>query len=93
MSAPMPTRKITDDPTPELAPRLSTASPMTRAWRRFRANKLALIGTTVVIILVLFCFVGPLVWRTDQVMVDLLGNNQPWGSPGHPLGTDALGYD
>jgi len=77
----------------ELAPRLSSASPMTRAWRRFRANKLALIGTTVVIILVLFCFVGPLLWRTDQVTVDLLNNNQAWGTAGHPLGTDALGYD
>jgi peptide/nickel transport system permease protein len=85
----------TSTPAPELAPRLSTASPATRAWRRFRSNKLAMIGTTIVILLILFCFAGPLVWVTDQVTVsiDLAIINKPWGTPGHPLGTNNLGYD
>jgi peptide/nickel transport system permease protein len=78
----------------EIAPRLSSLSPTVRAWRRFRSNKLAVVGTTIIILLVLFCFVGPLIWQTDQVTVDITGDiDQPWGSPGHPLGTDNLGYD
>jgi len=84
-----------DQPTTEIAPRLSTASPATRAWRRFRTNKLAMIGTSLVVLLVLFCFVGPLLWRTNQVTVniDFTVINLPWGTPGHPLGTNDLGYD
>ena len=80
---------------PELAPRLSSASPARRAWRRFRSNKLAMIGTTLVVLLLLFCFAGPLVWRTDQVTANINFTviNLPWGSPGHPLGTNDLGFD
>jgi peptide/nickel transport system permease protein len=82
-------------PVAELAPRLSSVSPAARAWRRFRSNKLALIGTAVIVLLVVFCFAGPLIWRTDQttVNISLDAINRPWGSPGHPLGTNDLGYD
>jgi peptide/nickel transport system permease protein len=66
------------------------------AWRMilraFVENKLALVGLTLVILVVLFCFVGPLFWHTDQVHVDLLLVNKP-PSAKHPLGTDDLGYD
>jgi peptide/nickel transport system permease protein len=60
--------------------------------RAFAENKLALAGLILVILVALFCFVGPLFWHTDQVDTNLLlVNRSPGGS--HPLGTDDLGYD
>jgi peptide/nickel transport system permease protein len=49
-------------------------------------------GLAVVVLLVLFCFAGPLFYRTNQVTVHL---NLKDLSPGarHPLGTDDTGYD
>jgi ABC-type dipeptide/oligopeptide/nickel transport system permease subunit len=49
-------------------------------------------GVAVVVLLALFCFVGPLLYRTNQVGVNLsLKDLAPSGS--HPLGTDDTGYD
>ena len=39
-----------------------------------------------------FSFLGPLFYHTNQVTVDLSQATEPPG-PGHPLGTDASGYD
>lgn len=58
----------------------------------FIQNRLAIVGLAVLALAVLFCFVGPLVYPTDQVTVDLASANLPPG-PGHPLGTDGSGYD
>jgi peptide/nickel transport system permease protein len=60
--------------------------------RAFAENKLALIGLILVVLIVAFCFVGPLFWPTDQVHINLLAVNKPPGA-GHPLGTDDVGYD
>jgi peptide/nickel transport system permease protein len=66
------------------------------AWRRgaevFRENRLAVIGLGLVAFFVLFCFVGPLVYHTDQVTTNLAIANEP-PSAQHPLGTDPTGYD
>jgi peptide/nickel transport system permease protein len=60
--------------------------------RAFAENKLALAGLILVVLIALFCFVGPLFWHTDQVDTNLLLTNKaPSGH--HPLGTDDLGYD
>jgi peptide/nickel transport system permease protein len=60
--------------------------------RTFASNWQARTGLSVVILLVLFCFVGPLLYRTNQVTVHLeLKDLAPGGS--HPLGTDDTGYD
>jgi len=60
--------------------------------RAFAENKLALAGLVLVVLVALFCFVGPLFWHTDQVDTNLLLTNKaPNGH--HPLGTDDLGYD
>ena len=58
----------------------------------FIQNKLAVVGVGVVIFMVLFCFVGPLIYHTDQVHVNL---NQTTVAPNlhHLLGTDNVGYD
>jgi peptide/nickel transport system permease protein len=55
-------------------------------------NKRAMGGCAVVLALVLFCFVGPLIYRTNQTTVNLGLSNLPPG-PGHPLGTDEYGID
>ncbi|MGO3797588.1 MAG: ABC transporter permease [Pauljensenia sp.] len=65
-------------------------------WRQgvevFLQNRLAVVGLVIVVALVAFCFLGPLVHRTDQVHTDLSTSYIPPG-PGYPLGTDGLGYD
>ncbi len=45
-----------------------------------------------VALLVAFCFLGPLVYPTDQVHTNIEATNLAPGH-GHPLGTDANGYD
>ena len=62
------------------------------AWRRFRRNRLAVAGLVVVVFFVLFCFAGPLVYRTDQTRTDLHAINLA-PSAAHLLGTDAVGHD
>jgi peptide/nickel transport system permease protein len=60
--------------------------------RAFAENRLALAGLVLVALVVAFCFIGPLLWPTDQVHVNLLAINKP-PSARHPLGTTDLGYD
>lgn len=60
--------------------------------RAFMENKLAVAGVAFVVLMVLFCFVGPLFWHTNQVTVNMATLNHP-PSGKHPLGTDDLGYD
>jgi len=65
-------------------------------WRdasaAFFANRLATIGLIVLIAITIFCFIGPLLWHTDQVHTNLMDALQP-PSGKHPLGTDDLGRD
>jgi peptide/nickel transport system permease protein len=58
----------------------------------FRQNRLALAGLIIVIGFMLFCFVGPLFYHTNQIATDIAIANQP-PSLKHLLGTDATGYD
>jgi peptide/nickel transport system permease protein len=55
-------------------------------------NKRAMTGTGVVLLLILFCFVGPLIYHTNQTATNLALENMPPGH-GHPLGTDEYGID
>jgi peptide/nickel transport system permease protein len=58
----------------------------------FARNRQARIGVAAIIALALFCFAGPLLYRTNQVTVNLdLRDLAPGRS--HPLGTDDTGYD
>lgn len=75
-------------------------SQMVRAKRKrgasvlevFMDNKLAMAGGIIIVLIALFCFVGPLVYHTNQISSDLSISNSPPGH-GHPLGTDNVGYD
>ncbi|MGA3353716.1 MAG: ABC transporter permease [Acidimicrobiales bacterium] len=60
--------------------------------RTFLENRLALVGLVIVVLVTLFCFVGPLFYKTDQVHSNLLNANIPPGGA-YPLGTDDNGYD
>jgi peptide/nickel transport system permease protein len=76
----------------EIAAAPDAVVPRAVAWRRFRRNRLAVVGLGVVVFFILFCFVGPLVYHTDQTRTNLHAINLAPGS-GHLLGTDAVGHD
>lgn len=81
-------------PTTEITPRLSGISPGRRALRRYLSNRLAIAGTVIILALVVFCFVGPLLYHTNQNQPNIYADlNASPGHGGHPLGTDDLGYD
>ena len=62
------------------------------ALREFLSNRLAVIGFGMLIFFVLFSFVGPLIYRTNQTHTSLtLANLAPSGA--HLLGTDTNGFD
>ena len=69
-------------------------------WRNmvrvFSQNKLAIISLAFLVFIVLFCFLGPFLYHTNQTngQEALLNstNNAPPGA-GHPLGTDDNGFD
>ncbi len=66
------------------------------AWRMilavFMENKLATIGIGIIIFFLLFCFVGPLIYHTQQVFTNPnIKDEAP--SLRHLLGTDDTGFD
>ncbi len=61
-------------------------------WDQFKTHKGALIGAMVFISILLFVFVGPLVWKVDPQYANLLMRNKEPGAQ-FPFGTDELGRD
>jgi peptide/nickel transport system permease protein len=53
---------------------------------------MALTGAGIILFMVAFCFIGPLIYRTDQVNSNPLAINLA-PSSGHLLGTDENGFD
>jgi peptide/nickel transport system permease protein len=62
------------------------------AIRIFLDNRLAILGLIVLILIILFSFVGPLLYSTNQTSPNLLNINLPPG-PGGPLGSDNNGFN
>ncbi|XBB68238.1 ABC transporter permease [Nocardioides sp. WV_118_6] len=62
------------------------------ALRRLKHHPLGLVGFGMLLLIVAFCYLGPLFWKTNQTDVNLLDAALPPG-PGHPLGTDTNGFD
>jgi len=60
--------------------------------RSFTANRLAVAGLVVVVVLTLFSFLGPLFYHTDQIHTRI-GMETLAPGAGRPLGTDDVGYD
>lgn len=65
---------------------------MSRLRSLFRHQLGGRIGVGIVVFMILFSFVGPLIYRTDQVHTSI---EQATLAPSraHPLGTDDVGYD
>jgi peptide/nickel transport system permease protein len=63
-----------------------------RARRRRRISPLGIAGLSIIVLACLFCFVGPLLYHTNQVGSSLATSNLPPGAK-HPLGTDDNGFD
>jgi peptide/nickel transport system permease protein len=62
------------------------------ALRDFGHNRMGVIGLAVIVIMLLFSFVGPLLYPTNQTHPNLLAITRPPGGQ-YPLGTDAVGYN
>jgi peptide/nickel transport system permease protein len=63
-----------------------------RSWEVFAENKLALAGLSFIVFVLLFCFVGPHIYVTNQTNTDLTQYLCP-PSGSHLLGCNDLGYD
>jgi peptide/nickel transport system permease protein len=64
--------------------------------RVFAENRLAVLGVAIVVFAILFCWIGPLLYHTNQTdtqkaLLNSVQNAAPSGA--HPLGTDASGFD
>jgi peptide/nickel transport system permease protein len=75
-----------------LTPAVKPRSMFRRGWEVFAQNKLALASLGLALFMIGFCFVGPLIYRTDQVHTNLQDVLCP-PSASHPLGCDNVGYD
>jgi peptide/nickel transport system permease protein len=58
----------------------------------FLQNKLAIAGLGTIVLIVLFSFLGPHLYVTNQVSTNITDLTRP-PSAAHPLGTDTVGYD
>jgi len=81
---------------PEGGEATSTGGILRQIARVFAENKLAVASLAVIILIFLFCFVGPLFYHTNQTNAQLALQTSQQAAPpghGHPLGTDPSGFD
>ncbi|HET9721042.1 MAG TPA: ABC transporter permease [Solirubrobacteraceae bacterium] len=83
-------------PSVELIPEGGEVQVIASGWRiamrEFMDNRLAVVGLAVLVFFVLFCFLGPVFYHTNQTITNpLVSDFAPGGS--HPLGTDDNGFD
>ncbi|MGH3094745.1 MAG: ABC transporter permease [Streptosporangiales bacterium] len=87
---------MSDQATTDRTPAGGEIASGTGLWRAILAvfieHRGALVGVGIVVFMVLFSFVGPIIYPTDQVHTDLANSNLP-PSVAHPLGTNEVGYD
>ena len=67
-------------------------SALARAVSSFLENRLAAVGVGIVVLFILFCYLGPLLYHTDQTHIELSDATLA-PSAAHPLGTNEVGYD
>ncbi|HJP74017.1 MAG TPA: ABC transporter permease [Pseudonocardiaceae bacterium] len=97
MSTPEQLEPVPDLPIGGEKPVEQQDQPPRPMWRQvlavFLQHKLAVVGLAIVVFFFLFCFIGPLLYHSNQVLSNLRTADLPPGSPGFPLGTDDVGYD
>jgi peptide/nickel transport system permease protein len=87
------------DPTPEGGEVMAIASGWRLALREFATNRIGLVGLGIIVFFVLFCFIGPLVYHTNQSLTQPLQANlspgaaSPLGGHAGLLGSDEHGFD
>lgn len=79
-----------DSPGSRMQARLSS---FYHGWIEFKANRLALLGLCILLLLVLVAIFAPLLSPHDPFEQNLANRLAPMGSDGHLLGTDSLGRD
>jgi peptide/nickel transport system permease protein len=67
-------------------------SPWREAWRSFRKNKLALVGTTIILLFIIMAIAAPLI-APEGINEQKLGDRLQAPSSEHWLGTDDFGRD
>lgn len=74
---------------------VSSSSLSREAWRRLRQNKAAMLGLTLLILMVLVCVFGPYFspWALDDIDFDNISGVGPSIAEHHWLGTDSIGRD
>jgi peptide/nickel transport system permease protein len=82
----------TQVPAPEGGDATQTAGGSQLTLKAFLRNRRAMVGSGIILLMILFCFAGPLVYHTNQTAVNLGLENNPPGA-GNPLGTDQYGID
>jgi peptide/nickel transport system permease protein len=81
---------------PEGGEARSTGGIARQIARVFLEHKLAVAGLVVIVLVILFCWLGPVIYHTNQSNQELAllnPENSPPGVTGHPLGTTATGFD
>jgi peptide/nickel transport system permease protein len=80
-------------PDSDLELRSAGAGSTRLAARSFTEHRLALAGLIIILLMLLFCFVGPIFYHTNQLVTNL--NNPITQAPSHAhlLGTDPNGFD
>jgi peptide/nickel transport system permease protein len=76
----------------DVAPAYAAQGVWRLAFNVFVQNRLAVVGVGIVVFMVLFCFIGPLIYQSNQTVVNLNNEFLP-PSSAHLLGTDQLGFD
>jgi peptide/nickel transport system permease protein len=87
---------VESDLAPDGGEATSTGGLARQILRVFVQNKLAVAGLIVIVFFVLFCFVGPLIYHTNQTNSQQALLNSTQNAPpssAHPLGTDDTGFD
>jgi peptide/nickel transport system permease protein len=79
-------------PLPEAGEAASLGGVWSRIGRAVVHNSLAVVGLVIIAAMVLFCFVGPLFYHTNQINTNLAAVHEA-PSSAHLLGTDAVGHD
>jgi peptide/nickel transport system permease protein len=76
----------------DVAPAFEAQGVWRLTFNVFIQHRLAVVGVGIVVFMTLFCFVGPLLYHTDQTTVNLINARLAPGA-GHILGTDEYGFD
>jgi peptide/nickel transport system permease protein len=83
------------------APSLEMAHPFTKpafspaqlAWRRFRRHKMAMFGSVILILLILYCTIGAIFLPESYANFNDTSIRLQGPSWAHPFGTDSIGRD